>query len=140
MEKYISQPDDIVEEAIKIQGFCDTINSEGNSDNASYLMEKGNQLEVFISRTGKMLADAKYWYNAETAKLLPGVIHTLKDVKYSSKVQNALIESMAKNERLLVDMLERLNRTCTHQADFIRSTLSYIKEEMKIQGYNNRRS
>ena len=73
---------------------------------------RGNDLAVYIARTGKLLADAKV---------------------------NAIIDSLCKDEQYLVDWCERLNRTATHQLEWCRTVISKAKAEMALapQSYNN---
>ena len=126
---YITPIDELTKEAEQIQSFCEiTI-----GDNPQEIAERITDLGVYIARTGKMLADAKYHLNQkkkdETVELITKLIS--KD-KLSAKVQNALIESICKDEQYLVDWIERLNRSCTHQNEAMRSLLSYEKENLRI--------
>ena len=120
---------DLKKEAESIQSFCEiTV-----SDNPEEVIARIADLSVLIARSGKMLADAKYILNErkkdETVDLITRLIS--KD-KLSAKVQNALIDSICKDEQYLVDWIERINRTVTHQADILRSVLSYEKEQLRI--------
>ena len=103
------------------------------SDNPQEIAERIADCGVYIARTGKMLADAKYWLNQkkkdETVEL---IINLISKDKLSAKVQNALIDSICKDEQYLVDWLERLNRAVTHQQEAMRSLLSYEKENLRI--------
>lgn len=96
--------------------------------------EKGNMLAVYINRTGFMLAQAKFLLNQELNCEAVRIISELIGQKYSAKIQNALIDSVCKRERYLVDFIEQLNKTAKYQIEWSRSIISKIKEEMK---YNN---
>lgn len=96
--------------------------------------EKGNMLAVYINRTGFMLAQAKLLLNQELNCEAVRIISELVGQKYSAKIQNALIDSVCKRERYLVDFIEQLNKTAKYQIEWSRSIISKIKEEMK---YNN---
>lgn len=116
-------------EAMEIQEFLEiTI-----SDNPVEVIERGNDLQVYMARTGKMLADAKYILNeqkrTETMKVVQEFI---MDQKLSAKVQNALIDGLCKDAQYLVDWIDRLNAACTHQLDWCRSVNSKNKEEMRL--------
>ena len=125
----ITPYNEIAKESEQIQSFCEIT----PGDNPQEIAERIADLGVYIARTGKMLADAKYWLNQkkkdETVELITTLIS--KD-KLSAKVQNALIESICKDEQYLVDWIERLNRTCIHQNEAMRSLLSYEKENLRI--------
>jgi uncharacterized protein YicC (UPF0701 family) len=118
---------DLYKEAEAIQSFLDITMSEQVEE----ALERGNTLACYISRTGKMVADAKYHHNT---KLSSAVISILKDTAQSagatSKAVNALIDSSCADERYLVDWLDRLNRTATHQLDWVRTVISKAKAEM----------
>jgi hypothetical protein len=80
-----------------------------------------------------MLADAKYHLARKSKDETMEVIkNILGDKKLSAKVQNSLIDGICREEHYIVDLIERLNRTATHQLDAMRSLLSYEKENMRI--------
>ncbi|MCL1932244.1 MAG: hypothetical protein FWF53_00305 [Candidatus Azobacteroides sp.] len=126
---YITPIDELTKEAEQIQSFCEIT----PGDNPQETAERITDLGVYIARTGKMLADAKYHLNRkkkdETTKL---IINLISKEKLSAKVQNALIDSICAEEQYLVDWIERLNRSCTHQNEAMRSLLSYEKENLRI--------
>lgn len=127
----------LIDEAQEMQDFLD-MEFSGFSDNAELIKERGDMLSVYISRTGNMLADAKYYLNErqeeETIKVIEEI---LLSAKLSAKVQNSLIDSICKHERLLVDKIEQLNKSAKYQIEWCRSRLSMAKEEMNnTRGWN----
>jgi len=129
MLTHITPIEELSKEAEQIQSFCEIT----PSDNPQEIAERIADIGVFIARSGKMLADAKYHLNQkkkdETVDL---IMNLISDKKLSAKVQNALIDSICKEEQYLVDWIERLNRACTHQQESMRSLLSYEKESMRV--------
>jgi ethanolamine utilization protein EutA (predicted chaperonin) len=107
-----------------------TLNISGDIEEA---VDRGNTLIVYISRSGQMLAEAKYYLNKklhdETMKVIKRI---LAEGKLSAKVQNALMDSICKDEQFLVDSIERLNRSLTHQMEWCRTLVSKGKEEMRL--------
>ena len=101
------------------------------SDNIEEIVERGNDLIVYISRTGKMLADAKYHLNVIRKAEIMDILKIIIPEKLSAKVQNALIDSVAREQQYLVDWTERLNRTAVHQLDWCRTLISKAKSEMQ---------
>lgn len=97
--------------------------------------EKGNLLAVYINRTGRMLAEAKYHLNEAMNYEAVKIIKEITSSKYSAKVQNALVDSVCKRERYLVDRIEQLNKTAKYQINFCITVISKIKEEMKYNNY-----
>lgn len=121
--------EELKREAEEIQSLTE-ITPSGEIEEA---VQRGNDLVVYIARTGTMLAEARYYLNQkmndETIKLIERI---LSKEKLSAKVQNALMDSICKEEQYLVDYIERLNRTCTHQMEWCRTIVSKGKEEMRL--------
>ena len=116
-------------EAQQIQEFLEIT----MSDNPQEVIERGNDLQVYMARTGKLLADAKYILNDQKRHETMDIIRDfIIDQKLSAKVQNALIDGLCKEEQYLVDWIDRLNAACTHQLDWCRSVNSKNKEEMRL--------
>lgn len=136
MNLNITPKEQILTEAIEIDSFL----QETMSEMAEEAVMRGNDLAVYIARSGKMLADAKYHLNtAKKDEVLDVLRETAKNAKATSKATNALIDSICKEEQYLVDWCERLNRSATHQLDWCRTLISKAKEEMRLtpQMYNN---
>lgn len=126
----MTTPEQLQKEADEIYQFLDI----PTDDELSHYTEKGNQLAVYINRTGFMLAEAKYHLNSAMNKEVVGIIKSMVSEKFSAKVQNALIDSVCKEERRLVDYIEQLNKTAKYQIEWCRTGISKLKEEMR---YNN---
>ena len=101
------------------------------SDDINEIVERGNDLIVYINRTGKMLADAKYHLNKMRKDEIMEVIQQIIPEKLSAKAQNALVDSIAREQQFLVDWCERQNRTAVHQLDWCRTLISKAKVEMQ---------
>ena len=101
------------------------------SDNIEEIVERGNALIVYINRTGKMLADAKYHLNTVRKSDIMKIIQEIIPEKLSAKVQNTLVDTSALEQQYLVDWCERLNRTAVHQLDWCRTLISRAKAEMQ---------
>ena len=123
---------DLLTEAKEIQAYLEI----EVGDDVSEAQERGSTLQVYMARTGKMLADAK---KALNLKKQSGIMDILRETsKYSIKSAtgiNELIKSVCADEQYLVDWCERLNRTCTHQADWCRTLISKYKEEMRMNAF-----
>lgn len=136
MNLNIASKEQILKEAIEIDSFL----QETMSEMAEEAVMRGNDLAVYIARSGKMIADAKYHLNtAKKDEVLDVLRETAKNAKATSKATNALIDSICKEEQYLVDWCERLNRSATHQLDWCRTLISKAKEEMRLspQMYNS---
>lgn len=120
---------DLLKEATDIQAFLDITTSNEPVE----LTERLSTLMTYMSRSGEMLAKAKKILRTKkTSEINKTIIAIAKQECLSASVQNALLDSICEEESYLVDWLDRINRTCTHQIDGIRSLLSYVKEEMRF--------
>ena len=117
------------EESKQIQDYLDIVVS---SDPAE-LKDRIANLMVYMSRSGEMLARAKKILRArKTSEISKTIISIAKEQCLSATVQNALLDSICEEESFLVDWIDRINRTCTHQIDGLRTLLSYEKELMRM--------
>jgi hypothetical protein len=129
MNLNISTPEQIRQELEQIDTFLNVTCSEQIEE----VVERGNTLAVHISRSGKLLADAKYHLDE---KMKPEVFDTLKTAAKAagatSKAINAIIDSLCRDEQYLVTWCDRANRAATHQLDWCRTLVSKAKTEMSI--------
>lgn len=105
-------------------------------DHPDDIVERGAQLQVWIARSGKLLADSKLMLNEATQGEVMKILTSVAKASGASHTAvNALVKSSCRQEQYLVDWAERINRTATHQLEFLRSMLSKAKEEMRISAY-----
>jgi hypothetical protein len=121
--------DDILKEAETIQSYLDIVCSNDSEE----MVERITNLMSFMSRSGSMLAQAKRSLRRKkTREIKDTIIAIAKTGHLSATVQNALLDSICEEESFLVDFLDRINRSCVHQIDGLRSLLSYEKEELRL--------
>lgn len=137
MNLLITSKEHILQELTGIESFLNVTMSE----NAEEAVVRGNDLAVYMARTGKLLADAKYWLNqAKNSEVLETLRETAKNAKATAKAVNALIDSICREEQYLVDWCERCNRTATHQLSWCVTVISKAKAEMQMSSmYNNKK-
>lgn len=129
MNLLITSKEQILQELTDIDSFLNITMSE----NAEEAVFRGNNLAVYVARTGKLLADTKYWLNqALNSETMRTLAETAKNAKATAKAVNALVDSLCREERYLVDWCERCNRTATHQLSWCVTLISKAKEEMKL--------
>lgn len=87
-------------------------------------------INVYLARTGEMLADAKYVQDQKTQAIYTEFSKTI--LKMPATVATRFIGSMVADENYLVNWLDRLNRTLVHQGDNIRTQVSFEKENLKL--------
>lgn len=103
------------------------------SNNPQEIQERISTIMVYMMRTGEMLADAKKMLRRKKSDEIQNtIIQIAKENCLSAKTQNALLESIAEDEAFLVDRLDRLNASCVHQLDALRTLLSFEKESLRL--------
>ena len=103
------------------------------SNNAAEIQDRISVLSVYLFRSGEMLADAKKELRRKKSEEIQNtILNIARENCLSAKIQNALLDSIAEDESYLVDKLDRLNASCTHQLDALRTLLSYEKEAMRL--------
>jgi hypothetical protein len=103
------------------------------STNPVELQERLVTLMPYMALSGEMLAEAKrFLRKKKSSEISKTIIAIAKESHLSATVQNALLESIAEDEHYLVDKIERLNRSCVHQIDALRSLLSYEREGLRL--------
>lgn len=125
MTKYES----LLQEAMEIQSYMEIT----CSDNPDEIIERIKYIGVYRARTGIMLAEAKRMYRRKrSSEITEKIIEIARQGFLSAKVQGAIIDSIAEDEAYLVDFIDRLNASCTHEQDALRSILSYERENLRL--------
>lgn len=100
------------------------------SDDPAELAERLSMLCVYMARTGQMLADAKYVQDTQRSGLFAE--HSKTIVKMPATIAARFIDSLTGEVNYLVTWTDRLNRTCVHQSDALRTLLSFSKEQLRM--------
>ena len=130
MLNHITPIPDLLKEATEIQAFLDITCSEEIAE----IIDRGNRLSAIISRTVKMRADSEYHRDAlMQSEIMRLVAQMSKAGTLPASTVNKLIHSACKDANYLVTITDRLNRTATHQLDFVRSLISYEKEQLRLK-------
>jgi len=128
MNLNITPPEQILEELQQIDAFLNITMSEQVEE----AVHRGNDLAVYIARSGKLLADAKYHLNQKMkSEVFETLEKTAKQAGATATAVNAIIKSLCKDEQYLVDWCDRVNRAATHQLDWARTIISKAKTEMQ---------
>ncbi len=131
MELHITPKEQILRELEVIQA-CE---EETISEEVSKVIEYGQTLAPYISRSGKLLADAKHHLNTRMKEdTFDALRKTAKQGGATAKAINAIVDSLCAEERYLVDFAERVNRCGVHRLDWCRTLISKAKEEMRLAG------
>lgn len=121
----ITSKENIQKELEEIQNFLEITLSE-NIEEAVY---RGNDLAVYMARSGKLLADAKLHRDE---KLKSEVISKIKDlVSLPASSANKFIDTLTKDENYLVNWADRINTSCSRQLEWCRTVISKGKAELQ---------
>ena len=131
MELHITPKEQLLRELEVIQA-CE---EETISEEVSKVIEYGQTLAPYISRSGKLLADAKHHLNTRMKEdTFDALRKTAKQGGATAKAINAIVDSLCADERYLVDFAERVNRCGVHRLDWCRTLISKAKEDMRLSG------
>lgn len=125
-ENYIEK---LTREAAEVQAFL----TQSPTDVADILAERLGQCNVYIASTGRMLAEAKGLLDDATVNAFEK--YGAKVEKLGAQMGGKVLQSYCKDEAFLVNWIERENRALVHQADNLRTLISYAKENMRMSRY-----
>ena len=117
----------IKEEANQYQQILD--GAPMDIDNGDLLVEYLGGLNTIISRTGLMLAEAQKIRDLKRNEVFASDFAKIKGL--STTLANKYVESTTADENALLEWVTQLNKTAKHQADNLRTQISYAKEQMK---------
>lgn len=124
MNDLITPMAQITTELQEIQDFIEVTMSEDPNE----AVARGNDLSVYMARTGKLLADAKYHRDK---KLRSEIVAQLKEmIKLPPSVATKFTDTLVERESYLMNWADRSNRACTHQLEWCRTIISKAKAEM----------
>ena len=105
------------------------------SDDTDELVTRLADLNVYMARSCKMLADAKKMQDNATKKVFDEFGGVLE--RFPATVATRYINAICSAENYLVNWLDRLNRAFVHTGDNLRTQISYGKEQLKLtrEGY-----
>lgn len=119
----------MTEEVSGIQAFME----QGPTDEPVVLAERLALCNVYMARSGEMLARAKEMLNEAVAAVWEQKEERL--LKAGAQLAQKVIAGYCSKEQFLADWLDRVNKGLVHQADNLRTLISYAKENMKTNRY-----
>lgn len=117
----------MIHEIEEMQSFLETT----ASDNPKELIERLTDINAYLARSGKLLADAKAFQDEVTANVYVSHIEFLSHVPATVAIKFVAAQSVTANQ--LVTWLDRINRTLVHAGDNIRTQISFAKQDMALQ-------
>ena len=116
------------DKAERMQKFLET--KAGTEPND--LIDRAENLSVLIAQSGQCLADAKYLQDMVINGAIMEALQKSYEERLSPSTINKCVNTAAKDLNYLVNWIDRINATATHQLDAIRTLISYRKAEMTI--------
>lgn len=106
-----------------MQGYLE---SHYDSDDGHMLSNRLQELGAYMAESGKLKADMEFHYHEQLQKELMVLMSQLPTFA-SATLQNKFIKSLAREENRILLIADRINRSCTHQIELMRTQLSFIK-------------
>lgn len=120
--------EEIKAKAERMQSYLDL--KPGSEPNE--LIDRIENLLILVSQSGNYLSDAKYHQDGVVNGAIMEALQKAYEEKLSPSTINLFVKTAAKELNYLVNWLDRINATATHQIDATRSILSYRKTEMQL--------
>lgn len=103
---------------------------ERSSDDPNELAERIAMIGSYMARSGDLLARVKYIQDVQRQMLFNNNLDYIKSLPAS--VANKFLEAGSAEANYFVNWLDRINRSCVHQQDGLRTIFSYVKENLKM--------
>lgn len=101
-----------------------------NNPNIEAMIERLDQLGVYYARSGELLSEVVGMRDAAVARLFHDEKETI--ISLSPSLATKLVNSSASELNALEKRLDRINASCKHQCDNLRTMISYEKERLKL--------
>ena len=101
-----------------------------NNPNIEAMIERLDQLGVYYARSGEWLSEVVGMRDAAVARLFHDEKETI--ISLSPSLATKLVNSSASELNALEKWLDRINASCKHQCDNLRTMISYEKERLKL--------
>ena len=128
----ITRPEDIHAELETIQAF---LVASYSADLPAEVQSRFDSLGGYMARSGKLKADAEYHYQTMVYSTIMQTLKDAMDMRLSASTVNKLIEAEARNLKFLMTWADRVNRSCTHQLEAMRSVFATLRAERFANNY-----
>lgn len=113
-------------EASAIQEFLET----PYCDDPHSMSGRLTELNIYMARSGAMLAEAVRLQDEATGRVYAE--YRAQIGKMPATIATRFIQSQCVRENHLVKWLERINASCKHQSDNLRTQISFAKEQLNL--------
>lgn len=101
------------------------------SDDPHELVQRLTDINVYMARSGKLLADTKAYQDQVTANVYAR--HTDFISRVPATVAIKFVSAQCVTANHLVNWLDRINRSLVHAGDNIRTQISFAKQDLALQ-------
>jgi hypothetical protein len=102
------------------------------------LLDYGFKMAAYTSFSGEAMAEAKELLHDARRKGLDNIDTLLKHrAKIGPMLVKDYINDICSKENSYFTLCERCNRACTHAGELVRTAVSALKEEIKMQAFQN---
>ena len=121
-------PEQLKETAAKMQAYLE----EKSGSEPNELIERLENLQVMVAKSGNMLADAKYYQDMITNGAIMEALKQSYEERLSPSTINKFVTTAAKDQNYLVVWFDRINSAAGKQMMAINVMISYRKTEMQL--------
>lgn len=119
-----------------LKAILDTIEGTDykNVESPSLLMEYGFKLQQWMAYSGSQMAEAKKALHEARRAAMINLIASLKanGATLGAALQKDYVNDLCAEENSVYELAGRVNSSCIHALDFVRSCLSTLKAEMNL--------
>ena len=124
---------EIIEKMTREASGIQTFMEAEPTDEPVILAERLSYCNVYLARSGEMLAQAKQLLNEATVEVWEQKGDRL--LKAGAQLAAKVIAGYCSEEQFLCDWLDRINRGLVHSSDNLRTLVSYAKANMVVNRY-----
>lgn len=99
-------------------------------DDPNMLFERISRTNVYLARSGKLLAEVKLYQDQEMSDVFAKYSDYINALKATTA--NKFIESQLASVNYYVNWLDRINRAFVHSGDNLRTQMSFLKEDLRL--------
>ena len=117
----------------KVTKFNNFLQKVQCNDEPAAMLERLEHLDILISKSGECLADAKYFQDEIINGVVIDALKKSLEERLSATTINLYVKSCAKDINFLVNSLDRINRSATHQQASLITRISFVKSQMAMR-------
>ena len=122
----VNVPENIKLECLEMQRFLEEV----PANDPNVISERLTRTNIYLARSGQLLAMVKQLQDECTNEIF--LAEKADIMKMSATLAKQYISSFLSDVNYYVNWLDRLNRTFVHSGDNLRTQMSFLKEELRL--------